>query len=271
MKRLLCACALAAFAAACHTAPAQAPAASVAQAMTMPEITIYHLEGRRSERIVWLMEELGLPYKLEFKRGDLAASMAAIRAVNPGMPVAPTVTVGSEVLTESGAIIETIINRYAPGKLTPPLASPDYSQHLIWMHHAEGSLASRVIADYRVWMINPPKERSRMVDSEAEVQFAEDYLGKHPWFGGAEFSAADIMMVFPLNFAMALNIVDKTKFPKITAWKAKIEARPAYQRMLAKARPDGMIGNLPALPQHAPSGPRPAPAAPAAPATTPPR
>lgn len=271
MKRLLCACALAAFAAACHTAPAQAPAASVAQAMTMPEITIYHLEGRRSERIVWLMEELGLPYKLEFKRGDLAASMAAIRAVNPGMPVAPTVTVGNEVLTESGAIIETIINRYAPGKLTPPLASPDYSQHLIWMHHAEGSLASRVIADYRVWMINPPKERSRMVDSEAEVQFAEDYLGKHPWFGGAEFSAADIMMVFPLNFAMALNIVDKTKFPKITAWKAKIEARPAYQRMLAKARPDGMIGNLPALPQHAPSGPRPAPAAPAAPATTPPR
>lgn len=87
--------------------------------MAMPEITIYHLEGRRSERIVWLMEELGLPYKLVFTRGDLAKSMAAIRAVNPGMPVAPTVTIGNEVMTESGAIIETIINRYAPGKLTP--------------------------------------------------------------------------------------------------------------------------------------------------------
>jgi glutathione S-transferase len=179
------------------------------------------------------------------------------------MAVAPTVTIGDQVLTESGAIIETIINRYAPGKLTPPLGSPDYPNHLIWMHHAEGSLASRVIADYRVWMTAPPKERSRLVDSEDEVKFAEDYLAKHPWFGGAEFSAADIMMVFPLNFAMQLNIVDKTQYPRINAWKAKIEQRPAYQRMLAKARPDGLIGSPPALPQHAPSGPRPAPAAPA--------
>jgi glutathione S-transferase len=106
-------------------------------------------------------------------------------------------------------------------------------------------------------MIQPPTARSRLVDSEAEVQFAEDWLAKHPYFGGSEFSAADIMMVFPLNFALNLNIVDKTQFPKINEWKARMEARPAYQRMLAKARPDGMVGNLPALPQHAPSGPRP--------------
>jgi glutathione S-transferase len=263
MRQMLVAAALLSALAGCATAPAGQSAAT-AVAKPMPPITIYHLEGRRSERIVWLMEELGLPYTLEFKRGDLAGSMATIRAVNPDMPVAPTVKVGDQVLTESGAIIETIINRYAPGKLTPPMDSADYPNHLIWMHHAEGSLASRVIADYRVWTINPPKERSRLVDSEAEVQFAENYLAKHPWFGGAEFSAADIMMVFPLNFAMQLNIVDKTQFPKINAWKAKIEARPAYQRMLAKARPDGMVGSLTPLPQHAPSGPRPAPAAPAA-------
>lgn len=263
MKRLLLAASALILAAGCQTMGA-APGASASAApvaMTMPEITIYHLENRRSERIVWLMEELGMPYKLVFTRGNLAASMAEIRKVNPGMPVAPTVTIGSEVLTESGAIIETILNRYAPGKLTPPLASVDYGQHMIWMHHAEGSLAGRVIADYRVWMIAPPKQRSPLVDSEAEYQFAEDYLAKHPWFGGAEFTAADIMMVFPLNFGMALNVVDKTKFPNINAWKAKIEARPAYQRMLAKARPDGMVGALPALPAHAPSGPRtPAPA-----------
>lgn len=256
--RLEIGAALAALAlAGCAAGPATTAAPSAAIAMPMPEITIYHLENRRSERIVWLMEELGLPYKLVFKRGDLAGSMAEIRKVNPGMPVAPTVTVGDQVLTESGAIIETILNRYAPGKLTPALDSPDYPNHLIWMHHAEGSLASRVIADYRVWMIAPPKERSRLVDSEAEYQFAEDYLAKHPWFGGAEFSAADIMMVFPLNFGMALNVVDKSQFPNINAWKARIEARPAYQRMLATARPDGMVGALPALPAHAPSGPRP--------------
>jgi len=231
---------------------ASGPIATAAPAaMAMPEITIYHLEGRRSERIVWLMEELGLPYTLVFKRGDLLGSMAEIRKINPGMPVAPTVTIGDQVVTESGAIIETILNRYAPGKLTPALDSADYPNHLVWMHHAEGSLASRVIADYRVWQIQPPTARSRLVDSEKEVQFAEDYLAKHPWFGGAEFSAADIMMVFPLNFAMQLNIVNKGDYPRINEWKSRIEARPAYQRMLAKARPDGLIGALPALPKNA--------------------
>lgn len=257
MKRLMIAAALLGLAGCVSVDVQETVQTATPAAMEMPEITIYHLENRRSERIVWLMEELGLPYKLVFKRGDLAGSMAEIRKVNPGMPVAPTVTIGDQVMTESGAIIETILNRYAPGKLRPALDSADYPNHMIWMHHAEGSLAGRVIADYRVWMIAPPKERSRLVDSEAEYQFAEDYLAKHPWFGGQEFSAADIMMVFPLNFGMALNVVDKTQFPNINAWKARIEARPAYQRMLAKARPDGMVGALPALPAHAPSGPRP--------------
>lgn len=240
-----------------ETLAPSAPAS--AAAMPMPEITIYHLEGRRSQRIVWLMEELGLPYTLVFTPGDLAASMAPIRAINPGMPVAPTVKIGDQVTVESGAIIETIINRYAPGKLTPPLASADYPEHLKWMHYAEGSLASRVIADYRVWQINPPKARSPLVDSEQVVQYAEDYLGKHPWFGGAEFSSADIMMLFPLNFATALNIVDVNQFPNVAAWRKRIEARPAYQRAQAKALPNGMVGNLPALPSHAPPGPRNAP------------
>jgi len=228
----------------------------------LPPVTIYHLEGRRSERIIWLMEELGLPYQLEFKPADMVATSAALRAINPAMPVYPTVKYGDQILVESGAIIDTIVNRHAPGRLTPALNSPDYPYHLMWMHYAEGSLASRAIADYRVWQIRPPTERSRLVDSEQVVQFAEDYLGKHPWFGGAEFSTADIMMVFPLNFAMQLNIVDKTRFPNVNAWKAKIESRPAYQRMVAKARPRGMVGNLPALPQHAPPGPRTAPAPP---------
>lgn len=224
--------------------------------MTLPEITIYHLEGRRSERIVWLMEELKLPYKLEFKRGDLAGSMAAIRAINPIVPMAPTVKYGEQVLVESGAIIETILERHAPGSLRPALASDDYPYYLMWMHYAEGSLSARLFSDYRAWRTQPPTQRSPLVDSEATVQFAEDYLGKHPWFGGAEFSAADIMMKFPLDVATGLNLVDTAQFPNVAAWKVKIEARPAYKQMLAKARPDGLIGKLPALPQHAPKGPR---------------
>ncbi|WP_296594998.1 glutathione binding-like protein [Phenylobacterium sp.] len=238
---------------------AAAPAAAAAtqgEGSPLPPITIYHLEGRRSERVVWLMEELGFPYKLEFKRGDLMGSMALIKAFSPIVPMAPTVKYGDQVLVESGAIMELILNRHAPGKLQPDFASTDYPHYLMWMHFAEGSLAARLFSDYRAWMQQPPTERSRLVDSEAVVEFAEDFLKTHAWFGGAAFSAADIMMAFPLRVATELNLVETSQFPKVAAWKTRIEGRPAYQRMLAKARPDGMIGALKPLPQHAPSGPR---------------
>lgn len=124
------------------------------------------------------------------------------------------------------------------------------------MHFAEGSLAARLFSDYRAWMAKPPEVRSPLVDSEAVVQFAESFLADHPWFGGAEFSGADIMMLFPLNVATALNLVDEKQFPNVAAWKAKIEERPALKRTREKALPDGLIGSLPRLPRHAPSGPR---------------
>ncbi len=230
-----------------------ADGASAVDAMPMPQVTIYHLEGRRSERIVWLMEELGLPYELEYERGSLAGSMAKVRALGHEMPMVPTVVIGDQILVESGAIIQTILARYAPGKLTPPLESDDYAAHNMWMHYAEGSLAARLFSDYRAWRTTPPTVRSRFVDSEAVVQFSENYLEDHPWFGGKEFSSADIMMFFPLNVATGLNLVDAEKFPNVAEWKAKIEARPAYQRMLAAARPDGMIGSLPPVEQRPPS------------------
>ena len=211
----------------------------------MPTITINHLEGRRSERIVWLMEELDLPYELVFERGDLLGSMMNIRSLGHEMPMAPTVVYGDQILVESGAIIDVILARQAPGKLTPAIDSDDYVHHVKWKHYAEGTLAARLFSDYRAWRIKPPTSRSRLVDSEAVVQYAENWLEKHPWYGGAKFSSADILMMFPLNVATALELVDKTQFPKIAEWKSRIEARPAYQRMLEKARPDGMIGNLP--------------------------
>lgn len=254
LSRLITLIALATLAAGCSTASQTYE--SAAAATSTPTITIYHLEGRRSERIVWLLEELDMDYELVFERGDLRGSMANIRKVNPDVPMAPTVVIGDEVLVESGAIIEVILNRYAPGRLQPPIDSADYPKHLMWMHFAEGSLAARLFSDYRAWRTEPPTARSRLVDSEATVQFAENHLARQPWFGGAEFSGADVMMMFPLNVATALNIVDEAQFPNVAEWKQRIEARPAYQRMLAKARPDGMIGNLPRLERHAPAGPR---------------
>ena len=200
---------------------------------------------------MWLFEEMGWPYKLVFKQGDLAGSMANIRAISPIVPMAPTLQYGDQVLVESGAIIETLINRHAPGALQPPLASRDYPYHMIFMHYAEGSLASRLFSDYRAWQIQPPTARSPLVDSEAVVQYADEHLAKHPWFGGPAFSTADIMMKFPLDVATDLNLVDVGQFPRVAAWKKTIEARPAYIRMRAKALPKGMVGNLTPLPKHA--------------------
>lgn len=223
--------------------------------MPLPDVTIYHLEGRRSERIVWLMEELGFDYELVFTRGDLGASMAAIRALGHEMPMAPTVVYGDQILVESGAIMEMILTRHAPDKLSPPLASEDYPNYLMWMHYAEGSLAARLFSDYRAWSIQPPTARSPLVDSEAVVQFADNFLAENEWFGGSVFSAADIMMWFPLRVATSLGLVDEAQFPNVAAWKERAAARPAYKRAIAKALPDGMIGNLPQV-QRPPSGPR---------------
>jgi glutathione S-transferase len=218
-----------------------------------PPLTIYHIEGRRSERIVWLCEELGLPYKLEFKRGDIAGSMQTIRSINPLMPVAPTVRYGDQILVESGAIMELLLARQGNGRLRPAVDSPDYPYYLQWMHFAEGSFAARAVADYRVVMLQgrqqPAAGRPRLVDAEAVVKFADDFLSKHPYFGGQEFSAADIIMMFPVNFSAGLNIVDMEQFPNVLAWRKKIEERPAYQRMLKIARPDGLVGSPPALPK----------------------
>ncbi|MEM8497457.1 MAG: glutathione binding-like protein [Pseudomonadota bacterium] len=221
-----------------------------------PDIRIYHMEGRRSERIVWLLEELNMPYELNYQRGDLRATAMMLRAVNPEMPMFPTVFLNDQKMVESGAIIDVILNRYAPGKLRPALDSPEYGLHTMWMHYAEGTMAARLFSDYRQWRQNPPTERSRLVDSEATVQFAEDHLQAHDWFGGSQFSAADIMMLFPLEVATGLNLVDGSRFPAVAEWKEKVKARPAYLATMNKARPDGMIGSLPPVKQHAPSGKR---------------
>ncbi|MEM7327317.1 MAG: glutathione S-transferase [Pseudomonadota bacterium] len=239
--------------AACATAPVESASTETSDASVLPMITIYHLEGRRSERIVWLMEELGLPYDLKYVRGDLRGSMALVHALGHEMPMVPTVVIEDQILVESGAIIELILSRYAAGELAPDILSEDYPTHLMWMHYAEGSLAARLFSDYRAWRTNPPTERSMFVDSEAVVQFAENHLAAKPWFGGQDFSSADIMMLFPLNVAMGLNLVDEAQFPNIAAWQEKVQSRPAYQRMLTAARPDGMIGRLPPVSVRPPS------------------
>jgi glutathione S-transferase len=230
-----------------------ATAATPSKSAAAPlDITIYHIEGRRSERIVWLCEELGVPYKLEYKQGDVAASMKTIHEVSPLMPVAPTVRIGDQVMVESGAIIELILAREGKGRLQPAVNSPDYPYYLQWMHFAEGSFASRVITEYRVAQIQgkpKPTGGYKFVDTEAVLAFMEDFLSKHPYFGGSQFSAADIMMLFPTNITEAFNVADLSGYPHILAWRTNVQSRPAYKKMLEVARPNGIPGAPKPLPK----------------------
>jgi glutathione S-transferase len=243
-RTLLLAIVLAAMPQACTT-----PAPQSATEAAAPSIVIYHAEGRRSERVVWLCEELGLPYELKFRRADVAGSFADIQAVNPGMRVAPTVFYNGELLVESGAILEFLLERHGGGRLVPETSSPDYATHLRFMHYAEGTLASDAVADYRVARATDGKapRGEKETDGQRAMRFAEDHLAKHPYFGGSQFTAADIMMVFPISYAIRMNVADPAKYPNIAAWQQKVEARPAFQRMLTKARPDGRVSPPPSL------------------------
>jgi glutathione S-transferase len=227
-------------------APSPAPGAMVGG---NSHIVIYHAEGRRSERIVWLCEELGIRYELKYRPGDVAGSFADIRKVNPGMGVAPTVIYDGELLMESGAIIQFILDREGKGKLVPKVKSPDYATHLLFMHYAEGTLAADAVADYRVARATGGKapRGEKDTDGQRAMHYANDFLATHKYFGGAEFSAADIMMLFPINYAIGMNVADATKYPNITAWQERVQDRPAFKRMLAAARPNGRLSPPPAL------------------------
>jgi len=225
-------------------------AVAQAAAKPMPPITIYHLEGRRSERVVWLMEELGFPYELKFVNNSLGASLAESGKVNPKRPTAPTVAVyDGQVLMEFGAIIDVILRRHAPGKLMPALDSKDYPWHQIWYQYAEGSLLPRVgtvlqcLADQTAREALPAGRSPRTPLSSPRTGLAGS-----PDFGGPDFTSADIMMEFALRYTFLLNIVDNERFPNILNWLDRMHARPAYQRMVAKARP------MNAQPAHAAAG-----------------
>ena len=230
-----------------QTDQVQSPAPGVMVGGTS-HIVIYHAEGRRSERVVWLCEELGIRYELKYRPGDVAGSFADIRKVNPGMGVAPTVIYDGQLLVESGAILQFILDREGKGRLVPRVKSPDYATHLMFMHYAEGTLAADAVADYRVARAAGGKApRDKETDGQRAMRYANDFLATHQYFGGTDFSAADIMMLFPINYAIGMNVADATKYPNITTWQERVQARPAFKRMLAAARPNGRVSPPPAL------------------------
>jgi glutathione S-transferase len=217
-------------------------------------ITVHHLNNSRSQRILWLLEELGLDYEVKRYQRDRQTMLAPpeLRAVHP-LGKSPVITddrvSGDSALAESGAIIETLADRYGAGRLAPAFGSPERVRYLYWLHFAEGTaqppLLLKLLFD-RVKSKAPFLVRpvARAIADTAlktyvlpniarNLDFMESELGKSEWFAGAQFSAADIQMSFPLEASRARGGLDE-KRPRLMAFLQKIHSRPAYLRAIER-------------------------------------
>jgi len=222
-------------------------------------ITVHHLETSRSQRVLWLLEELGVPYEIKrYQRHPLTRlAPPELRAVHP-LGKSPVITDGDLTIAESGAILEYLVERYGDlGKgdvvqLQPAAGTPEYRQCRFWMHYAEGSLMNWLVMKL-VFMSIPrqpmpffvrPVARklcaqvlAKLVDPNvsAAMKFMEEHLATHPWFAGEQLTVADFQMSFAVE--AALSRAGDGRFPRLQAYKARMDARPAYQRAIAKGGP----------------------------------
>jgi len=204
-------------------------------------ITIYHLDTSRSERIVWLMEELGLEYKLElFQRNANGSAPDALREIH-ALGKAPVIRDGDTVLAESGAIVDYIVHRYAGDRLAVAPAAAAYARYIYWFHFAEGSLMSLLILALvigRVPEANASPVRTRVLERMKQTLFFIDSeLAQATYFAGSAFTAADVMMTFPFTTMRHFLNFDLAPYANILAYLQRIESRPAYQKAMALAGP----------------------------------
>jgi glutathione S-transferase len=215
-------------------------------------LTVHHLNNSRSQRVLWLLEELGVPYEIvRYQRQPDMRAPAELRAIHP-LGKAPVITDQGHTLAESGAIIEYILDTYGEGRLVPPPKTPERLRYTYWMHYAEGSAMSPLFLKL-LFTVMPRRAPAllrplvRKVSSQVLTAFVNPQLKQHmafwenelsqsEWFAGGEFTAADIQMSFPLEAAAARVGLDEGH-PKAMAFLDRIYARPAYKRALQKGGP----------------------------------
>ena len=204
-------------------------------------ITIYHLETSRSERIVWLMEELGLPYTMAaFPRERSGAAPPQFKEIH-ALGKAPAIRDVDTVLAESGAIVDYIVHRHAKGRLALTPQDPAYARYVYWLHFAEGSLMSLLLI---VLVLSRVKEASaspvyaRMRERmNRMLAFVDGEIAGGPWFAGAAFTAADVMMVFPFTTLRNFLDYDLEPYANIVDYLKRVESRPAYRKAMSLAGP----------------------------------
>lgn len=217
-------------------------------------IVVHHLENSRSQRVLWLLEELGVPYELKLYQRNPKTMLAPpeLRAVHP-LGKSPVLSVDGKTVAESGAIIEYLVERYGTGRFIPGPGSDNRLRYTYWMHYAEGSLMpplllALVMAQIRKapWPVRPiakaiaNKVSTSFVQPQLDLHldYIESELTKHTWFAGSEFTAADVQMSYPMEAAAMRGGLDARR-PKSMAFLARIHARPAYERAIAKGGPLG--------------------------------
>jgi len=203
---------------------------------------VHHLGVSQSERIVWLCEELGLDYDLVKYDRDPETRLApdSYRALHP-MGIAPVIRDGDVCLGESGAIVAYILAKYGDGQLSVDKDAPNFPDYLFWYEFANATLLpanmTEMIATFLGASGHPAME-TLSARSKRAYPMVDQRLGEAQYFAGDEFSAADIMMVFPLTTMRAFVPRDLSAYPNILAYLKRIGARPAYQRAMAKGDPE---------------------------------
>ena len=205
-------------------------------------ITVYHLTSSRSERIVWLLEELGLDYQLErFRREQSGAAPEAMKGIHP-LGRAPVIRDGDMVLAESGAIVEYIVHRHGGGRLAVAPNAAAYPRYVYWLHFAEGSLMTLLLIALTLSRLPDASASPVGHRVQARMQFMLGFvdaeLATVPYFAGADFTAADVMMTFPFTTMRRFLDYDIAPYANIAAYVKRIEARPAYQKAMTLAGPD---------------------------------
>jgi glutathione S-transferase len=222
-------------------------------------ITVHHLNNSRSQRVLWLLEELGVPYEIQHYQRDARTMLApsSLKKVHP-LGKSPVITDGDEVVAESGAIIEHLVEKYGHGRFAPIAGTPEARRYRYWMHYAEGSamppLVMRLVFTHlksapMPFFVKPIARKiadqvlDRFVDPNIRAHTAhmEAALAHGAWFAGEEFSAADVQMSFPIEAAAVRGGLGH-EFPRLQAFLERIHARPAYGRALQKGGPYQLLG-----------------------------
>ena len=214
-------------------------------------IVVHHLNNSRSQRVLWLLEELGVPYEIKRYQRDAKTMLAPpeLKSVHP-LGKSPVIQDGAVTLAESGAILEYLVERHGAGRLAPAPGTPERLRYTYWMHFAEGSamppLLLKLVFD-RIERAPMPffakpiaraiarraKEGFVQPNIDRNLDYMESELARRPWFAGDAFSAADIQMSFPLEAAQARGGLDERR-PRLVDFLARIHARPAYGRAIER-------------------------------------